>query len=94
MSAQVDLPDPKQWKGYKYWNAGHGPPPEWIRVRFEVYVDGQLRAASGWLSVKDGARTLVARGLSGAKRMRWVTRFERYPPAAVTACWWDVRLYK
>jgi hypothetical protein len=94
MSAKVDLPDPKKYKGYKYWNAGHGPPPDWINVRFEVYVDGELRTSSGWMSVKDKIRTLVVEGLAEAEKMRWVTRFKRYPPAAVTAAWWDICFYK
>jgi len=95
MSAKVDLPDPAKYKGYKYWFAGgRSPPPEWVRVRFEVYVDSRLRAASGWLSVRDAIQTLVVDGLKGAKRMRWVARFEKYPAAAVTAAWWDVRFYK
>jgi hypothetical protein len=94
MSVKVDLPDPAKYKGYKYWDAGHGPPPEWVRLRFEIYVDDELRAASGWMSVADDMQTLVVGGLRGAKRLRWVARFEKYPPAAVTAAWWDIRFYR
>jgi len=94
LSVKVDLPDPAKWKGYKYWNAGRAPPPDWVRVRFEIYADGKLRAASGWLSVQDGIQTLLARDLAGAKRLRLVTRFEKYPPAAVTAAWWGIRFHR
>ncbi len=94
MSVLVDLPDPRTYPGYKYWDAGHEPPPEWIRVRFEVYVDGRLGAASGWMDVRSDPQVLVVRELRSAKRMRWVTRFEKYPPAAVTAAWWDIRFYR
>ena len=91
-SARVDIPVSSA--GYKYWDAGRAPPPDWVRVRFEVYVDGELRAHSGWMGVKDDLRTLVVEDLRGAKRLRLVTRFKKYPPYAATVAWWDGRFYK
>ena len=90
-SARVDLP--RDIAGYKYWDAGSDPPPEWVRVRFEIYVDGKLRAASDFLSVKDDPQALVVEGLESAKELRLVTRFEKFPPCPVTAAWWDARFH-
>ena len=89
-SAMVD--HPVSCKGYKAWGP-HGTPPAWLRLRFEVYVDGTLRAQSGWMSVRDGLRTLVVDRLGGAKELRLVTRYNRYPPFAVTAAWWNAQFY-
>ena len=93
VSARVDLPVSSA--GYKYWNGcSGGKLPEWVRLRFEIYLDGKLRTHSGWMGTKDDLRTLVVEGLQGAKELRLVTRYNRWPPYPVTGAWWDIRFYR
>ena len=48
-----------------------------LRVCFDVYVDGQLRASSGLMGDGDEPRRVVAAGLDQAKELKLVTRMER-----------------
>lgn len=92
-SAKVDLPVSSS--GYKYWAGCTGAKfEEWTAARFEVYVDGRLRAHSGWIGRKSKLQTLVANGLAGARELKLVTRFRRQNAQAVTVAWWDARFYK
>ena len=89
LSTRVDIPFKSGvWDGYK------GKIPDWVRLRFEIYIDGRLRANSGWMGKKDGLRTLVVDNLEGAKELKLVTRYKKYPPYAVTGAWWNLRFYK
>jgi len=89
-SVQVDYP--RSSKGYKYW-AGHGKYPDWVRIRFEIYVDGRLEAHSGWMGPDDDLRALLVSGLARAKELALVTRHLRIPPAACSTGWWNGRFY-
>jgi len=92
-SAKVDLPLSSE--GYKYWAGCTGAKFEdWTAARFEIYVDGKLKAYSGWIGKKSGLQTLVVNGLENAKELSLVTRFRRRNAAAVTVGWWDARFYK
>jgi hypothetical protein len=51
-----------------------------VRVNFEVHVDGRLRAQSGLMGPDDAPRLLLAEGLTGAKELKLVTRFDRPEP--------------
>jgi len=90
-SARADFP--KDIRGHKYWGFC-AKMPHWLRMRFEVYVDGELRAHSGWMGPDDDLRTLVVEDLAGAKELRLVTRYSQYPAYPATAAWWDMRLYR
>ena len=68
--------------------------PDWVRIRFEIYVDGVLRGASGWMGTADAAQALVVARLEGARELRLVTRYEKFPPYPVTGAWWDIRFFK
>jgi len=92
-SAKVDLP--LSSGGYKYWAGCSGAKFEdWTAARFEIYVDGALKAYSGWIGKKSGLQTLVVSGLENAKTLSLVTRFQRRNACAVTVGWWDARFYK
>ncbi len=69
-----------------------------VRVSFEVYVDGALRAQSGLMTAADDARLIVADGLAGGKELRLVTRFDRPEPknlgGLLYAQWREPSFYK
>jgi len=90
-SVMVDFPQSS--KGYKYW-AGRGKYPDWVRLRFEVYADGRLRAHSGWMGPDDAPRPLRVDGLAGVKELALVTRHARIPPAACSTGWWNATFHK
>ena len=88
-TASVGLPAKSgYWTGY-----GHDI-PRWVRVRFEVYADDKLCAASNWLGPDDPPHRLTVSGLAGAKQLRLVTRFRENPPFSATATWYDPELWK
>ena len=45
------------------------------KLHFEVYVDDQLVAHSGLMTLTDAPRLLVAEALGGAKQIRLITRY-------------------
>lgn len=65
-----------------------------MRVRLDVFVDGQLRASSGWMTKTEKLRTLVVDDLANAKTLQLVTRYERIPPYAMSSGWINARFYK
>ncbi|GAH72919.1 unnamed protein product, partial [marine sediment metagenome] len=68
--------------------------PEWVRVNFEVYVDGRLRAQSGFIGPKDPARLVVVKGLAGAKELRLRTRLAKMTASTMMSAWGNARLYR
>jgi hypothetical protein len=85
-SAEVAIPDrPYGWRGKA---------PDWVRLNFEIWVDGGLRAQSGFMGPKDPARLLVVEGLAGAKELRLVTRLKRLTSNALTGVWLVGTFYK
>jgi hypothetical protein len=91
-SAEVGMG--KLTEGYSYWTGYRNPVPDWIEVRLEAYVDGELRACSGWMKKTDPLRRLVVPDLAGAKELRLVSRFRKIPPYSVTSGWLNARFYK
>jgi len=45
-----------------------------LRLGFEIWVDGQLRAHSGLMGPTDGPKLLAVDGLAGAEEFRLLTR--------------------
>ena len=78
----------------EYWTGYKDPAPNWIRVRLDVFVDGQLRASSGWMGKTDKLRRLVVTGLENAKTLQLVTRYKKIPPYAMSSGWLNARFYK
>jgi len=72
------------------------------RVVFEVWVDGRIRAQSGIMTARDAARLIVADGLTGARELKLVTRFDTPDITNKWATWYnwlecswhEPRLYK
>jgi len=72
--------------------------PQQVRVNFEVYADGQLRAQSGLMAPADDARLLVADGLDGVRELKLVTRYDRpepkYAGRLIYVEWQEAKCYK
>jgi len=64
-----------------------------IKLHFEIYVDGTLRAQSGLISATDGPRLLVATGLEGAKEIRLKVRDHGDRTLRRVAFWGDPAFY-
>ncbi len=80
--------------GTRAWGDYGQPTPSNVRIAFELYVDGQLRAQTHWMAPPDKPRRLVVRGLSGAKELRLLARAEKIYPDFVIVQWLDPTFYK
>jgi len=89
-SASVGFPD--RWTGIVGLN--FDPGGETDRVNYEIYVDGQLRAQSGFMGPKDDFRLLVVENLAGAKELRLVARPPQLPGYALHVFWFDPAFHK
>jgi len=89
-STHVGFPD--RWTGIVGLNFGVGP--ETDRLNYEIYVDGVLRAQSGFMGPKDPFRLMVVDGLAGAKQLKLVARPLRLPGHALHAFWFDPAFHK
>jgi len=69
-SAEVGFP--ARWTGVVGLSLSPGPDGD--RLNYEIYVDGQLRAQSGFMAPTDDYRLLAVDGLAGAKELRLVVR--------------------
>ena len=80
--------------GTRAWGDYGQPTPSNVRIAFELYVDGQLRAQTHWMAPPDKPRRLVVRDLSGAKELRLLARAEKIYPNFVIVQWLDPTFYK
>ena len=71
-----------------------GPAPGDTRINFEVYVDGRLRAQSGFIGPEDGFRLVVADGLAGASELRLVARPAALPGECTHVHWLDATFHR
>lgn len=89
-SAIVGMPDTY---GMRRYGHKHDCPP-WVRLNFEVFVDGKLRAQSGMMGPVEKGRLLVVEGLENAKTMTFRVRMNGSPGIAVYGMWANPTLYK
>ncbi|KKM03278.1 hypothetical protein LCGC14_1776020, partial [marine sediment metagenome] len=89
-STHVGFPD--RWTGIVGLNFDVGPKTD--RLNYEIYVDGELRAQSGFMGPKDPFRLMVVGDLARAKQLRLVARPLRLPGHALHAFWFDPAFYK
>ena len=86
-SAEVGIPE--RWYG-PYGNVG----PDWMRVNFEIFVDGKIRAQSGMMGPKDGARLLVVDELENAKTLTLHCRPFKMPGDWVWVLFGEPKMWK
>ena len=87
-SATVGIP-------YGWYGPYHNPGgPQSMRLNFQIYVDGELRAQSGYVKPLGPYRRLVVNNLNGAKKLRIVAMSNEPPPDLVTGNWCDPTFWK
>ena len=57
-------------------------------LQFQIYADGKLQAQSGFMSLADPPRLLVARGLENAKELRLAVRQQNDEPCRAKIAYW------
>ncbi len=87
-SAEVGFPE--RWMGVP--GLSFEPGPENTRINYELYVDGKVRAQSGFMGPKDEFRLLVVGGLEKAKELKLVARTLRLPGDYLHVFWFDPTL--
>ena len=92
-SVEVDVPEKWGYGEVGMDLGGGGLPPAGLCINFEIYVDGKLRAQSGFVSVADPRRLLVVDNLSGAGELRLVARPNKIPGKFFWGDWCDMTFY-
>ncbi len=87
-SVIVGIPD--HWYGPYFDRDG----PDWVRVNFEIHVDGKVRAQSGFVGPKDPPRRLAVNGLLAARTLTLRVRAAKMPSDHTIVQWADATLYK
>ena len=87
LSVEVGIPD--KWYG-PYAKVG----PDWMRVNFEIWVDGKIRTQSGMVGPKDEARLLVVDGLENAKTVTLHCRPFKIPGDLVYVTWGEPKVWQ
>ncbi len=83
---------PARWTGVVGLSLSAGP--EGDRLNYEIHVDGELRAQSGFMGPADDFRLLAVEGLAGARELRLVARPLALPGNCTHVHFFDPTFYR